>query len=121
MTLVTAESCTGGLIGKYMTDLPGSSRVYWGGYVSYSNEAKTGMLAVSGQLLSTAGAVSEDAVKGMALGALSRSTARDQHCRLGNCGSGWRDGGEARGDSVDRCRAARRDSRCPAVHLFRLA
>ncbi len=75
MTLVTAESCTGGLISKYMTDLPGSSRVYWGGYVSYSNEAKTGMLAVSGQLLSTAGAVSEDAVKGMALGALSRSTA----------------------------------------------
>lgn len=75
VTLVTAESCTGGLISKYMTDLPGSSRVYWGGYVSYSNEAKTSMLEVGGQLLSTSGAVSEDAVKGMALGALSRSTA----------------------------------------------
>ena len=45
-TLVTAESCTGGLIGKYMTDLPGSSRVYWGGFVSYANEAKTGLLGV---------------------------------------------------------------------------
>ena len=44
-TLVTAESCTGGLIGKYMTDLPGSSRVFWGGHVSYSNAAKIGSSA----------------------------------------------------------------------------
>ncbi len=74
-TLVTAESCTGGLIGKYMTDLPGSSRVYWGGYVSYSNTAKSGMLDVNGQAIESAGAVSEETVTRMALGALSRSEA----------------------------------------------
>lgn len=73
--MVTAESCTGGLIGKYMTDLPGSSRVYWGGYVSYSNAAKTGMVAVDAQQLESFGAVSEEAVAGMARGALSRSGA----------------------------------------------
>jgi competence/damage-inducible protein CinA-like protein len=75
VSLVTAESCTGGLLGKYMTDLPGSSRVYWGGYVSYSNAAKTGMIGVRGDVLENAGAVSEDAVIGMAEGALSRSEA----------------------------------------------
>jgi len=75
MTLVTAESCTGGLIGKYMTDLAGSSRVYWGGYVTYSNEAKTHMLGVSGEVLESHGAVSEQTVRGMALSALDRSGA----------------------------------------------
>jgi competence/damage-inducible protein CinA-like protein len=74
-TLVTAESCTGGLIGKYMTDLPGSSRVYWGGYVSYSNAAKTSLLDVGGQVLESFGAVSKEAVTRMAQGALSRSGA----------------------------------------------
>ncbi len=75
MMLVTAESCTGGLIGKYMTDLPGSSRVYWGGYVTYSNAAKNGMLDVDADLLERHGAVSQEAVTRMALGALSRSAA----------------------------------------------
>ena len=71
--LSVAESCTGGLIGKYMTDLPGSSRVFWGGFLSYSNEAKTRLLGVSESLLSEHGAVSEEAVCAMALGALAAS------------------------------------------------
>ncbi len=75
MTVVTAESCTGGLIGKYITDLPGSSRVYWGGFVSYSNGAKSGLLAVDEPLLASFGAVSREAVTGMARGALDRSAA----------------------------------------------
>ena len=75
ITVVTAESCTGGLIGKYMTDLAGSSRVYWGGYVSYSNAAKAGMIGVDGRFLESSGAVSEEAVTAMAHGALSRSEA----------------------------------------------
>jgi len=75
VSLVTAESCTGGLVGKYMTDLAGSSRVYWGGYVSYSNAAKTGMVGVSPEILETAGAVSEETVIRLAEGALSRSDA----------------------------------------------
>ncbi len=75
MMLVTAESCTGGLIGKYMTDLPGSSRVYWGGIVSYSNAAKSGLLGVDGRALESFGAVSEETVTSMARAALARSDA----------------------------------------------
>lgn len=73
--LAVAESCTGGLIGKYMTDLPGSSRVFWGGFLSYSNEAKTRLLGVPESLLADHGAVSEEAASAMALGALDASGA----------------------------------------------
>ncbi len=74
-TLVTAESCTGGLLGKYMTDLPGSSRVFWGGWVAYSYEAKSRLLGVDAELLEAQGAVSREAVAAMARGALERSGA----------------------------------------------
>jgi nicotinamide-nucleotide amidase len=74
-TLVTAESCTGGLLGKYMTDLPGSSRVFWGGWVAYSYEAKSRLLGVDAGLLEAQGAVSREAVTAMAKGALERSGA----------------------------------------------
>jgi len=74
-TLVTAESCTGGLIGKYMTDLPGSSRVFWGGHVSYSNAAKTRLLGVEEWIVREHGAVSEETASAMARGALADSDA----------------------------------------------
>jgi PncC family amidohydrolase len=74
-SLVTAESCTGGLIGKYMTDIPGSSRVYWGGWVAYSNEAKQRLVGVGDGLLQAHGAVSREAVMAMARGALVASEA----------------------------------------------
>ncbi len=74
-TLVTAESCTGGLLGKYMTDLPGSSRVFWGGWVAYSYEAKSRLLGVDAGVLEAQGAVSREAVTAMARGALERSGA----------------------------------------------
>ncbi len=74
-TLVTAESCTGGLIGKYLTDLPGSSQVYWGGHVVYSNAAKEKLLGVDGRMLAEHGAVSEEAALAMAEGALAVSGA----------------------------------------------
>lgn len=74
-TLVTAESCTGGLIGKYMTDLPGSSRVFWGGHIVYSNAAKTRLLGVGEKTLQEQGAVSEGTVNAMAEGALAESGA----------------------------------------------
>jgi len=70
--LVTAESCTGGWIGKVCTDLPGSSRWYLGGAVVYANEAKTGMLGVDAAVLRREGAVSEPVVRAMAAGALER-------------------------------------------------
>ncbi|MFW5843507.1 MAG: nicotinamide-nucleotide amidohydrolase family protein, partial [Spirochaetota bacterium] len=68
--LVTAESCTGGLVGKLLTDVPGASTVYWGGFVTYDNTAKVRSLGVPQELLETAGAVSEPTVIAMARGAL---------------------------------------------------
>jgi nicotinamide-nucleotide amidase len=68
--LVTAESCTGGWIGKAMTDIPGSSVWFAGGAVSYSNELKQKMLGVKAATLARHGAVSEAVVREMAEGAL---------------------------------------------------
>lgn len=70
--LVSAESCTGGWIAKVCTDLPGSSRWYIGGVVAYANELKTGALGVRPALIATEGAVSQAAVREMAVGALGR-------------------------------------------------
>ena len=69
MTLGTAESCTGGLIAKRMTDVPGSSAVFKGGVVSYCNEIKANVLGVPQVLLDEFGAVSESVAKAMAEGA----------------------------------------------------
>jgi nicotinamide-nucleotide amidase len=67
-TLGTAESCTGGLIAKRVTDLPGSSAVLKGGIVSYTNEVKAGVLGVPFALLHQYGAVSEPVAIAMAEG-----------------------------------------------------
>lgn len=68
--LVTAESCTGGWIGKVLTDIPGSSRWYLGGVVSYSNTLKQSLLGVLPSTLAAHGAVSEATAREMAIGAL---------------------------------------------------
>lgn len=68
-TVSTAESCTGGLIAKLLTDVPGSSAYYVGGAVTYANELKEGMLGVPTALLASAGAVSEPVARAMAEGA----------------------------------------------------
>lgn len=68
LTLATAESCTGGLVGKRITDLPGSSDVYRGGVVAYANDVKTALLGVEGRVIDTHGAVSEEVVRRMAEG-----------------------------------------------------
>ena len=69
MTLATAESCTGGLIAKRLTDVPGSSAVFKGAVVSYCNEVKAAALGVPGELLEQVGAVSEPVARAMAEGA----------------------------------------------------
>mgnify|MGYP000771986087 FL=1 len=71
----TAESCTGGLIAKRITDVPGSSGVFEFGWVTYADRAKTEMLGVPAEVLEEHGAVSEPVVKAMAEGALERSGA----------------------------------------------
>lgn len=68
-TLGAAESCTGGLIAKRMTDIPGSSAVFKGGVISYCNEVKNSLLNVPEELLERYGAVSEQVARAMAEGA----------------------------------------------------
>nr|WP_282563237.1 CinA family protein [Gymnodinialimonas phycosphaerae] len=74
--LATAESCTGGLIAGAVTDVAGSSTVFDRGFVTYSNRAKTQMLGVPPEVISTHGAVSEQVAEAMARGALARSDAQ---------------------------------------------
>ena len=68
-TLSTAESCTGGLIAKRMTDLSGASAVFLGGVVSYTNQVKAGVLGVPEALLEQYGAVSDPVARAMCQGA----------------------------------------------------
>ena len=68
LTFGCAESCTGGLIAKRLTDLPGASQVFRGGVVSYTNEVKTAALGVPEDLLAERGAVSEPVALAMAAG-----------------------------------------------------
>ena len=71
--LVTAESCTGGLIAALLTEIPGSSDVLERGFVTYSNAAKQEDLCVSAHVLAAHGAVSEAVARAMAEGALVQS------------------------------------------------
>jgi nicotinamide-nucleotide amidase len=70
MTVATAESCTGGYLAKLITDVPGSSQWFKCGFVAYSNESKQRQLGVSAATLAEHGAVSEQTVIEMAVGAL---------------------------------------------------
>jgi len=70
-----AESCTGGLVMAALTEIPGSSAVFDGGYVTYADDVKMATLGVSLDVLETFGAVSLAAAWGMADGALARSEA----------------------------------------------
>ena len=69
LTVATAESCSGGLVGKLLTDVPGSSACFVGGVVCYSNTAKTTLLGVSQDILDNHGAISEACARAMAEGA----------------------------------------------------
>ncbi len=75
LKLAVAESCTGGLIGHRLTNIPGSSRFFIGDLVTYSNELKEGLLGVRAETLKQHGAVSEECVLEMAAGALKRAGA----------------------------------------------
>lgn len=76
-TFVTAESCTGGWLGKLIVDVPGASDYYRGGWVTYTNEMKTACLGLSSELFDEGepGAVSESAAHAMAEGAITQSGA----------------------------------------------
>lgn len=72
VTVATAESCTGGLIGAAITSIPGSSTPFKGGIIAYDNAVKTKLLAVSPSVLGKYGAVSEKTAQRMAAGAIER-------------------------------------------------
>ncbi len=76
MRVVTAESCTGGLVGGLLTELAGSSDFFERGFVTYSNHAKLEILGVSGAVIRTYGAVSPECAHAMAEGALKASRAQ---------------------------------------------
>ena len=69
LTCATAESCTGGGVGSAITAVPGSSTVFAGGVISYSNEVKRDVLGVSSDILQNVGAVSAETAAQMAVGA----------------------------------------------------
>jgi PncC family amidohydrolase len=75
LILATAESCTGGLIAKYLTDLPGSSGFFDSSIITYSNISKTMLLEVKHESIQTYGAVSREVVMEMSRGLLSKNTA----------------------------------------------
>ncbi len=73
--ICTAESCTGGQLAMWLTELDGSSNWFERGFVTYSNESKISVLGVEKQLIDTQGAVSEPVAVAMAKGALTHSQA----------------------------------------------
>ena len=91
--VAVAESCTGGLVSAALTELPGSSDVFEAGFVTYSNDAKAGMLRVSSDVLETFGAVSIATAWSMAQGVLAKTGADVAVAITGVAGP---DGGSAR-------------------------
>lgn len=75
LRVTIAESCTGGLISAYLTEIPGASDVLDRGFVTYSDASKTELLGVAPEIIRQHGAVSEAVVRAMVEGALARSAA----------------------------------------------
>ncbi len=86
--LATAESCTGGLIGHALTNMAGSSGWYTGGIVAYSNEIKMRLLGVAPEILASQGAVSEETVRAMVVGARTLFTCQAAVAVSGIAGPG---------------------------------
>jgi len=116
-TLATAESCTGGGIAHMVTCLPGSSRWFERGFITYSNESKQELLAVSADTLSRFGAVSEECAAAMAAGAILNSHADLAVSVTGIAGP---DGGSADKPTGTVCFGwgQRGESILTAVHVF---
>jgi PncC family amidohydrolase len=89
-TLATAESCTGGLIGAAITDLPGASAYFLGGIIAYDNRIKNQLLGVPETILAAHGAVSAQTVEAMAAGARRQLSA---DCAIAVSGVAGPDGG----------------------------
>ena len=89
--IVSAESCTAGLLGASLTEIPGSSAFFEQGYITYSNHSKNSVLGVANKTLTKYGAVSEQVAKQMAQGALKRSKSTIAISITGIAGPGGSD------------------------------
>lgn len=89
--IVSAESCTAGLLSASLTEIPGSSAFFEQGYITYSNNSKTSVLGVENKTLKKYGAVSEQVAKQMAKGALKRSNSTIAISITGIAGPGGSD------------------------------
>lgn len=88
LKIAVAESCTGGLLGGLLTDIPGSSDVFERGFITYTNKSKQEVLGVPGDLIADVGAVSESVARFMAEGALAESRANVAAAVTGIAGPG---------------------------------
>lgn len=88
LKISTAESCTGGLVAKLITDIPGSSAFFEMGFVTYSNEAKAKLLGVDEETLKTYGAVSDQTARQMCEGAKTVANSDIAVCTTGIAGPG---------------------------------
>ena len=112
LMMVTAESCTGGLISALLTELPGSSAVVERAYVTYSNEAKIQCLGVPQGMLDAHGAVSQPVAIAMAEGAIENSNAQVSIAVTGIAGPG----GETPGKPVGLVHIAAAHQDLPTQH-----
>ena len=112
-TLAVAESCTGGCLAKLLTDIPGASKYFTHGWVTYSNSAKITELGVSPDLIEEYGAVSEQVASAMARGARKKSQSDFAIAITGIAGPGGSTEQKPLGlvyisiDSADGCRTGR--------------
>ena len=93
-TIACAESCTGGLVAKYLTDLAGSSKMFVGGFVTYCDEMKMHMLGVKKETLDAHHAVSGEVAIEMARGALNKTGATHAVSTTGVAGPSLDDSGK---------------------------
>jgi nicotinamide-nucleotide amidase len=116
LAMAAAESCTGGWIGQAVTMVPGSSKWFERGFVTYTNEAKQEMLGVDAETLKKNGAVSEPVVREMAAGALQASRAQVAVAVSGVAGP---DGGTPKKPVGTVCIAWCRSGGTPLAKTFR--
>ncbi len=88
LTLSTAESCTGGLVAKLITDKPGSSKWFEGALVTYNNQVKKSLLGISESILASSGAVSQPVVVAMAESAVNKVSSNISIAISGIAGPG---------------------------------
>ena len=111
MTFAAAESCTGGLIAKRITDVPGASLVFMGGVVSYTDTVKHRVLGVPAEMLEEYGAVSAPVARAMAEGARKATSAETPSARCSSAFLPRRR--RPQSASTLAKKAARRSARCP--------